>query len=293
MAGNRQRLVQLNSMSQSHNLQVHIGQLEEIRAILNAMKNLAFMEIHKLSRYQTHQGKAVANIEEAALDFLSFYPEFTVEKNYAQHLCIVVGSERGFCGDFNESLIEAANDGYYTGIIAIGNRLINRLLEINRPIAAEITGASIAEEAPSVINQLIETINNLSETNSATGSNQPDMQLTVLYHAYETGRICQRLLFPPFLRQGQASVPFRHPPELNLDPGDFYTDLIHHYLFAVLHEVIYNSLIAENHNRLQHLDGAVNHLDDETVSLRRKLQNFRQEEITEEIEVILLNSGSP
>lgn len=277
-------------MSQSHNLQVHIGQLEEIRAILNAMKNLAFMEIHKISRYQTLQGKAVASIEDAAMDLLSFYPELAIQGDHSLDICIVVGSERGFCGDFNESLIEAANGGNYTGIIAVGNRLINRLLEINQPIAAEIAGASIAEEVPSVIKQLIETINTLPETNSATGSNPSDIQLTVIYHAFETGRIGQRLLFPPFLRQQQASVPFKHPPELNLGPGDFYADLIHHYLFAVLHEVFYNSLIAENHNRLQHLDGAINHLDDETVSLRRKLQTFRQEEITEEIEVILLNS---
>ncbi len=277
-------------MSQSHNLQVHIGQLEEIRAILNAMKNLAFMEIHKLSRYQTHQGKAVANIEEAALDFLNFYPEFAVEENHAQHLCIVVGSERGFCGDFNESLIEAVSVGGYTGFIAVGNRLINRLLETNRPVAAEIAGANIAEEAPVVLNQLIESINSLPETNSTIGLPQLGIRLTVVYHELETSRINHRLIFPPFLGLRQLSGQFKHPPELNLDPGDFYADLVHHYLFAVLHEVFYSSLIAENRNRLQHLDGAVNHLDDETVSLRRKLQTFRQEEITEEIEVILLNS---
>jgi F-type H+-transporting ATPase subunit gamma len=44
-------------MSQSHELRLHNTQLEEIRTILNAMKNLAFMEIHKLSRYQTMKGK--------------------------------------------------------------------------------------------------------------------------------------------------------------------------------------------------------------------------------------------
>ena len=63
-----------------------------------------------------------------------------------------------------------------------------------------------------------------------------------------------------------------------------------HYLFAVLHEIFYISLLAENQRRLQHLEGAVKHLDDETVNLRRKSQIYRQEEITEEIEVILLNS---
>ena len=61
-------------MSQSHELQLHITQMEEIRTILNSMKNLAFMEIHKLLRFQTMQGQAVANIENAAMDFLDFYP---------------------------------------------------------------------------------------------------------------------------------------------------------------------------------------------------------------------------
>jgi F-type H+-transporting ATPase subunit gamma len=49
-------------------------------------------------------------------------------------------------------------------------------------------------------------------------------------------------------------------------------------------------LMAENQKRLHHLEGAVQHLDSEIVRLQRKSQIFRQEEITEEIEVILLNS---
>ena len=61
-------------MSQSRELQLHIAQMEEICSILNAMKNLALIEIHKLGRFQTMQGQAVSNIENAALDFLDFYP---------------------------------------------------------------------------------------------------------------------------------------------------------------------------------------------------------------------------
>ena len=233
---------------------------------------------------------AVANIEAAAMDLLSFYPDLAIAENHKQHVCVVVGSERGFCGDFNESLIAAVSDENNIGIIAIGNRLINKLLETNRPIAAEIAGASIAEEVPAVINQLIETINALPETNNDAGLTLPDIRLTVVYHDFHINRISQRPLFPPFLQQRQPISPFSHPPVLNLHPSDFYADLVHHYLFAVLHEIFYNALVAENHHRLQHLDGAVKHLDDEAVRLQRKLQNFRQEEITEEIEVILLNS---
>jgi F-type H+-transporting ATPase subunit gamma len=50
--------------------------------------------------------------------------------------------------------------------------------------------------------------------------------------------------------------------------------------------------MAENHSRLQHMEGAIQHLDDKSEKLKRKAQTFRQEEITEEIEVILLTAES-
>jgi F-type H+-transporting ATPase subunit gamma len=59
-------------LSQSRELQLHIAQMEEIRSILNSMKNLALIEIHKLGRFQTMQGQAVAIIENAALGFPGF-----------------------------------------------------------------------------------------------------------------------------------------------------------------------------------------------------------------------------
>ncbi len=277
-------------MSQSHELRLHLTQLEEIRTILNAMKNLAFMEIHKLSRYQAMQGKAVGNIENAAIDFLSFNPEFAIEEDHDKHIAILMGTERGFCGDFNESLVKALNNDKYTGVIAIGSRLANKLSDNHLPIIAEIAGANVAEEVPSIINQLIDMLSTSEETGKLLGLSQLAIRLTVIYHDYATGLITQRQIFPPFPQQQRKGVQYTYPPILNLDAAEFYTDLIRHYLFAVLHEILYISLMAENHNRLQHLEGAVNHLDDETVNLQRKLQIYRQEEITEEIEVILLNS---
>jgi F-type H+-transporting ATPase subunit gamma len=58
----------------------------------------------------------------------------------------------------------------------------------------------------------------------------------------------------------------------------------------MLHKIVHLSLATENHRRLQHLEGAVKHLNDEIVNLPHKAQTCRQEEITEEIEVILLNA---
>jgi F-type H+-transporting ATPase subunit gamma len=279
-------------MSQSRELQLHIAQMEEIRSILNSMKNLALIEIHKLARFQTMQGQAVANIENAALDFLDFYPLSVADDN-ATPICILVGAERGFCGDFNESLINTIEAEAYSGIIAIGSRLCNRLVDNPLEVIASIEGANVAEEVPAILNRLIDTISSLpvssGDINRATNA-AATLQLTVVYHDNIPGQINQRQILPPFPQQQQRTLRYGNPPVLNLEPSDFFSDLTDHYLFAVLHEIFYISLMAENQRRLQHLEGAVKHLDDETVNLRRKSQIYRQEEITEEIEVILLNS---
>ncbi|MDD1638310.1 MAG: F0F1 ATP synthase subunit gamma [Methylococcaceae bacterium] len=283
-------------MSRSRNLQLHITQMEEIRTILNSMKNLAFIETHKLARFQIMQGQAVANIENVAMDFLDFYPLSVADDN-ATPICVVVGAERGFCGDFNESLINTIEEEAYSGIIAIGSRLCNRLENHPLEVIASIEGANVAEEVPAILNRLIDTISLLQVSrgdisrpeNYGATNLAPTLQLTVVYHDNVLGQIIRRQIFPPFPRQ-QRALRYGNPPVLNLEPTDFFSDLIDHYLFAVLHEIFYISLMAENQRRLQHLEGAVNHLDDETVNLRRKSQIYRQEEITEEIEVILLNS---
>jgi F-type H+-transporting ATPase subunit gamma len=271
-------------MSLSRKLQLHITQLKEIRSILNSMKNLAFMEIHKLQRFKTMQGQAVANIERAALDFLDFYPGLEANDNNATQLCILLGAERGFCGDFNESLINAIAGKTYTGVIAIGSRLCNRQEDIASEVIATLEGANIAEEVPAIINRLIDIISALHGKVTST------LQLTVVYHDNSANQISQRQVLPPFPQQSESTSHYGNPPVLNLEPGEFFADVVDHYLFAVLHEIFYISLMAENHSRLQHLEGAVNHLDDETVKLQRKSQIYRQEEITEEIEVILLNA---
>ena len=64
------------------------------------------------------------------------------------------------------------------------------------------------------------------------------------------------------------------------------------YIFAALHELLYTSLLEENHRRVVHLEGAVKHLDNLSDKLTQQFSVLRREEIIEEIEVILLNAGT-
>ncbi len=112
-----------------------------------------------------------------------------------------------------------------------------------------------------------------------------------LYYGCEDGIVMQKLL-PPFQHYLHQTPRFPHPPILNLSPAAFLIELTEQYLFAALHEMLYTSLMAENHNRVMHLEGAVKHMDDESDELARQSNALRQEEIIEEIEVILLSATS-
>ena len=55
---------------------------------------------------------------------------------------------------------------------------------------------------------------------------------------------------------------------------------------------MYVSLMAENIQRVRHLESAVQHLDDKSANLLHQSNALRQEEIIEEIEVILLSEAN-
>ncbi len=97
-------------------------------------------------------------------------------------------------------------------------------------------------------------------------------------------------VFQPFRQFDDKIAHFGHAPLLNLSPPSFLTELVDHYLFAALHELFYSSLMAENTLRLQHMDNAIHRIEKDSMELSSKKSRLRQEEITEEIEVIMLSA---
>ncbi|MBY0291769.1 MAG: F0F1 ATP synthase subunit gamma, partial [Alphaproteobacteria bacterium] len=94
--------------------------------------------------------------------------------------------------------------------------------------------------------------------------------------------------FSPFTKLGeQKKNSSSFEPLLNLSPKEFLSQFLENYLFAVLYYVFYQSFIAENYQRLSHLNGAISKLEKKCVKLTHQMNRLRQEEITEEIEGIL------
>jgi F-type H+-transporting ATPase subunit gamma len=277
-------------MTRRRDLEAHRKTLDEIREIMNSMKSLAYMETRKLMGLLNAQHAVIEGIEALAADFLGFYPDTLVLDESTTRVFVLIGSERGFCGDFNESVVRHLDTQVVQSapeppfIIAAGRRL-HRLLENKPQLSAIVDGASTAEEVPDVISRLVEAITSLQ-------MRYGPLSVRVLNHSLDATEIDASRLVPPFEQFKNGQQPFPYPPMLNLQPQDFFLELTDQYVFAALHEALYASLMAENDRRVRHLEGAVRNLDDRSTDLRRKCNALRQEEIIEEIEVILLSTSA-
>lgn len=276
-------------MSKRQELEHHRHSLGEIREIMNSMKTLAFMETRKLSRFLGTQQAVVRSIEATAADFLSFHPEILRESPETNQCYLLIGTERGFCGDFNQSLqrhLESTLQEHPQNqalVIAVGHKLHTIIENITAGVTL-VEGASVTEEVMTILNQIVQTLSSLQKRHGM-------LPLYGLYHGIDGGIVVQKML-PSFQHLPLQPSSFPHPPVLNLSPENFLLDLTDEYFFAALHEMLYTSLMAENRNRVAHLEGAVKHLDDKSEELARRSNALRQEEIIEEIEVILLSDTS-
>ena len=276
-------------MTRRRELERHRHSLAEIREIMNSMKTLAYMETRKLDRFLDAQHAVVQSIENVVADLLSFHPETLPEAKVTMPVYLLIGTERGFCGDFNHTLLQhlesslQANPADKPALIVAGRKLY-ALLEEDERVVAWFDGASVAEEVTSLLNQIVSELTGLQDKHGV-------LTVYCLYHADEAGIVMQRIL-PPFQKLRHKAPRYAYPPVLNLPPRELLAELVDHYLFATLHEMLYTSLMVENHKRVMHLDGAVKHLDDESTEMARRANILRQEEIVEEIEVILLSAAS-
>ena len=215
-------------MTRRRNLERHRHSLAEIRDIMNSMKTLAYMETRKLTRFLDAQHAVVESIEDVAADFLGFYPETLPETKDAMPVYLLIGTERGFCSDFNPALLrhlEAALPAHPSGstmLIAVGRKL-HMLLEgatYDAYVAALINGASVAEEVTALLGRVVSELTSLQHK-------QGVLTAFCLYHSGEGGIVMRKLL-PPFERLLHKPPRFAYPPDMNQPAREFLVELTDH-----------------------------------------------------------------
>lgn len=274
-------------MTRRRDIEKRLYSLEDIDKILGSMRNLAYLETRKLSQFMSTERRMVKCIEDAAADLLYYYPGLLRASEQASQIFIVIGSERGFCGDFNELLLNSLEERRDSGharqhmIITVGQKL-SLAMEDDKCVVETLDGPSVAEEIHDILLRLVSTINDIEEQRGP-------LILDVIYHDADVEAVRDVSVLPPFQSVSETAHS-GYPPRLNLSPERCIEGLVEHYLLAVLYQVFYSSLMAEQQQRIHHLEGAMKQLEEKMSDLELKRNALRQEEIVEEIEVILLGA---
>lgn len=277
-------------MSKRRDIEEHVKILDEIKGIMSAMKNLALMESHKLSRVLETQHRAVSDIEAAGQDFVAFHPTLKPDAS-GKELYLVIGAERGFCGDFNHRLLSTldqhlqSTDDREPVLVIVGRKVWERAERLYR-IAAAVEGPTVSEDVQPVLLRVIDQLREVA-ARQRYGGRAP---VTAVYHDGVTESVVVRPLRPfqspsPRVRSERA-----FPPLLTLPPTVFFSQLIDLYLFSLLHAIFYSALMAESRARLAHLESSIRRLERDQTALLRRRNVLRQEEITEEIEMLMLST---
>lgn len=165
----------------------------------------------------------------------------------------------------------------------MGHKLALQMAEDER-ITQTIAGANSAEEIPNVIFELMKVVEQISLSMAQAN---PGNWL-ILFNAEDENHIHAKTI-QPFVEFGTKKNHHAFPPVLNETNENFFSSFSEHYLFSLLYSIFYDSIYAENTQRLYHLNSALEQLDKQREALAHSLNWVRQEEITEEIEVIMLN----
>lgn len=269
-------------MSKRHHLAERISSYNEVETILSAMKSVAMIELHKLSGQMERHRAVMGTVRDTVSDFLTFH---RIHMQTGRSVTIVVGSERGFCGEFNEELSAHVEAAGRRGdrVLLIGSRLSDRIGDESGKIDM-LTGANMAEE----IQPVLVSVTGWLEGEQKASPGFP-LHVTAVFH--DGDGIAQRTVAPlpmPDVPAGDESKAI--PPLLNQSPEAFLPALMDQALLLALQEVFVLSLAGENRRRLEHMDNALRRLREMESDLKRQMNRARQEDIILEIENIVSNA---
>ncbi len=280
-------------MEQLPRLRARISSLQELRDLIRALRALAGSHVQEAQGALAGIRRYVEVIEDAIAEGTALLPEIdrqaAASEVFDGSVLIVVCSEHGFVGAFNEHLLDRAAAERKEGqaLMVIGRRgamlAAEKGLEVDRsfPMATHVGGIL------GITRRVAEYLSGVSKAD-------------VVFGGYRRGgnfeaEVRHVLPLDPALLVGSEQ---RSPPLHHLAPDVLLQRLASEYLFAELTRAVMESLASENGARLRVMEAADHNIGDKLEGLRRSENALRQEAITSELldvvtgsEAILNNVG--
>ena len=272
-------------MEQLRQLEQQIETINELRDIIHAMRSLAAIYL-KQAEAQLRGVRAYRRVVTGALgDALRSLDEVPQTDRTGRACILLLGSEQGLCGRFNEIVAEAgvahARKLGEAVFLVAGRRASANVERVGGEVISVIASSASPEAAPSAIRRVA------AEAFRRYMRNEFG-RLYLVHAVYlSPGRITTRLV--PILPldysawQPKPGEPITPRPAMTLAPRELLASLVEEFYFIALYQAFVESLAAENGMRLQSMEAAKQNIDDTKAALRRRAQQLRQDEITAEL----------
>jgi len=264
----------------------------EIQSIVRTMKTLSSVSIRQYERAEAAMAEyestielgLVATLHERRSRGLSLLN--TKDASATHSAFIIVGSDRGLCGRYNESIANFAIrqlNGSNDVVGVMGARVAARLE------AAGYHSDTVFSLPASVIGltDLVQSV--IIEIDRWMQMRHVDF--VWLLHNHRAGRstsvpIARQLLPLPdeyLLRLSESKWPGRSIPYSRMSPDEVLSWLVQQRLFVVLYRSLAEALASEHATRLAAMQSAERNIGERQESLSSSFRRERQESITREL----------
>lgn len=265
-------------MEQLPRLQARISSLRELRDLVRALRALAASHVQEAQDALAGIRNYVEAVEDAIAEGAALLAKMddagAIPADPDSSVLVVVCSEHGFVGGFNEHLLDRAMAQRRAGqeLMIIGRR--GAMLAAERGIEIDLS-FPMATHVGGVLGVTRRVAGHLAAVTTAD----------VVFGSYRRGGgfdvVVNRILpLDPSLLTGAERRP---PPLHHLPPSALLQQLASEYLFAKITRAVMESMASENGTRLRTMETADHNIGDKLDELRRKEHSLRQEAITSEL----------
>jgi len=269
-----------------------IGSARDLQSVVRTMKAMAASSVGQYENavrsldayYRTVQLGLAACVPASA----PAAPAFAPRQDTGALGVVVIGSDQGLVGQFNEVLVSFVTSSLEKlpgkkKFWAVGERILSRLAETHSgPIERFILPNSISSITPLVTQILVEM---------EAHREQGDIAQVYLFHNRPRhgaiyAPVSQRLL--PLDETWQRDIaaiswPTKNLPEVMNSPDRTFLAIVREYIFVSLFRACAESLASENASRLAAMQRAEKNIDELLEDLNRTYHRLRQSSIDEEL----------
>lgn len=271
-----------------------IGSTEDLQSVVKTMKGMAAVNIREYERAVEALVDYYRTVEMGLNMVLRYGGGTPVTARYApigRTVAIVVGSDLGMCGPFNEQIVgyaveylrERHADEHGLTLLAVGEKTASQLMHHDYPMPELYQVPAGIQGITPLVQELLVKLERLEA--------ETDLSRAVVFHGYHKSHAAYEPRAVELLpvdkawlesiqqRRGES----RTLPMFTMDRSVLFSFLIRQYLFIELYRAIAESLASENAARLIAMQGAEKNIEERLGELTQRYHQQRQTSITQEL----------